>query len=353
MYSFALDGKLLPRIAAVSRIRRDLDTAELAGYQRPEALAHIRAIRTYLESATPMMPNGIVVALDSRAAFVPDGRAPAGGVARIGELVVPLDEDVRPGWIVDGQQRSAAIRDAAVKQFPIFVSAFITEDLAEQRAQFILVNSTKPLPRGLIHELLPSTEAPLPVALYRKKIPALLLERLNLDQDSPLRGRIRTPTVPDGTIKDNSVLKMIESSISDGALYYFRDPVTGTGDTEAMLKLLKTFFAAVADIFDDAWQLPPRLSRLTHGVGIVSLGFLMDAIVDDVAPEQPTVERMAAQLNLIAPLCAWSSGHWQLSPSSSRRWNEIQNTSSDIKLLSDHLLGLYRHASANNRTQAA
>ena len=96
--------------------------------------------------------------------------------------MIPLDEEERPGWIVDGQQRAAAIRDARVDAFPIFVNAFITEEVAEQRAQFILVNSTKPLPKGLIHELLPATEAPLPLALHKKRLPALLLERLNYDR---------------------------------------------------------------------------------------------------------------------------------------------------------------------------
>ena len=74
------------------------------------------------------------------------------------------DED-KPGWVVDGQQRCAAIRESRVGAFPICVTAFITESDAEQRSQFILVNSTKPLPKGLIHELLPSTVGALPTAL--------------------------------------------------------------------------------------------------------------------------------------------------------------------------------------------
>ena len=66
------------------------------------------------------------------------------------------DED-KPGWVVDGQQRTAAIREARSRAFPICVTAFITDSDADQRSQFILVNSTKPLPKGLIHELLPTT----------------------------------------------------------------------------------------------------------------------------------------------------------------------------------------------------
>ena len=33
------------------------------------------------------------------------------------DLVIPLDEEDRPGWIVDGQQRAAAIRDAGSRRF--------------------------------------------------------------------------------------------------------------------------------------------------------------------------------------------------------------------------------------------
>ena len=63
IYSFGIDGKVLHRFAAVSRVGRD-DDAAIRGYQRPEVLAHINAIRAYIESETPMIPNGIVVAFD-------------------------------------------------------------------------------------------------------------------------------------------------------------------------------------------------------------------------------------------------------------------------------------------------
>ena len=91
---------------------------------------------------------------------------------------------------------------------------------------------------------------------------------------------IQTPTNPEGKIKDNSVLKMLENSLSDGALYSFRNPQTGEGDEDAMLCVLKDFWSAVRHVFPEAWDKPPRQSRLMHGVGIVSLGFLMDAIFD-------------------------------------------------------------------------
>lgn len=30
--------------------------------------------------------------------------------------------------------------------------------------------------------------------------------------------------------------------------------------------------------YSEAWELPPKMSRLTHGVGIVSMGYIMDTV---------------------------------------------------------------------------
>src|SRR5215472_15312603 len=241
LYSFAVDGKVLPSFAAISRIRRDGD-AEVEGYQRPEVLSHIASIRRYLESEAPMIPNALVVAFDKRVQFEPLPGAPRVSYARPGTLVIPASADLpdedKPGWIVDGQQRSAAIRDARIDSFPVVVTAFITESDQDQRSQFILVNSAKPLPKGLIYELLPATSGALPVALQARRFPAVLLRRLNGQVRSPLYRKIRTPTTPEVIVKDNSILKMVEHSLSDGALYSFRDPATGSGDEEQMMSLL-------------------------------------------------------------------------------------------------------------------
>lgn len=346
LYSFAVDGKKLPLFATVSRIHRD-EEQQLGGYQRPEALAHIAAIQRYLESADPVLPNALVIAFDERVKFKSSGED---GDASFGEIAIPVDEsqadEEKPGWIVDGQQRSAAIRGARVESFPVFVTAFVTDSVAEQRSQFILVNSTKPLPKGLIHELLPSTPAgDLPIALLRRRYPALLLERLNFDADSPMRGKIRTTTTVGGTIKDNSVLKMLTASIEDGCLYQYFDSETGEGDSEPMLELLKNYWLAVAEVFPDEWEESPRRSRLVHGAGIASLGCLMDEIAYRLGPDQvPSAEAFGAELDLIREDCHWTAGKWAFGPGESCAWNELQNTPGDILRLSDHLLVLYRAA---------
>jgi DGQHR domain-containing protein len=312
-------------------------------------LSHIAEIRSYIESRNAIIPNAIVVAFDKRARFEPSDVQPIGPTyTRVGTLVIPVDESLphedRPGWIVDGQQRVAAIRDASVKRFPICITAFISGSAHEQREQFILVNSTKPLPKGLIYELLPTTEGKLPSALQRRRFPAHLLDRLNHDEDSPLAGLIQTPTAPHGIVKDNSILKMLENSLSHGALYRAsadRDDLRE--NIEQMLTVLKAFWWAVRDVFPTAWGLPPRRSRLMHGVGVIGLGFLMDAIADHYRRDgTPTGEQFACDLIPLRPICHWTQGQWEFGGGVVRRWNELQNTPKDIQLLADHLLTQYK-----------
>lgn len=353
LYSFAIEGKLAHKIAAVSRIRRS-DKGALGGYQRPEVLKHIAEIRDYIESDSPMIPNAVVLAFDSRVKFVANKGAKQ-TYSRPGELVIPFDPDARsddrPGFIVDGQQRLAAVRDARVKSFPICVSAFITDDISEQTEQFILVNSTKPLPKGLIYELLPTTEAMLPTRFAKRRLPATLLTHLNRDAVSPLLGMIQTPTNPSGIIKDNSILTMLEHSLTDGVLFRLRISMGKRADVEPMLELLCAFWGGVQETFASAWGLPPKKSRLLHGAGIVCLGFLMDAIAERFGERTlPTKDDFASDLELVAPVCRWSSGHWELKKGERRRWDDIQNTSQDIQDLSKYLLSQYKARTPKQRS---
>lgn len=341
IYAFAVDGKQIHDFAAVSRIHRQEGTLE--GYQRPEVLAHVRAIRRYLESDGALLPNAIVMAFDERVTFQPAAGTEHTGISRIGTLVIPVDPEQddadKPGWVVDGQQRSAAIRDADVESFPVAAVGFIARGEEEQRSQFILVNSTKPLPKGLIHELLPETTGQLPPAYVRKKIPAYLMTRLNVDSDSPFKGIIDTPTTAGGYVKDNSVLKMIENSLYDGVLYQYRDPRDGLGDDEEMLQHLKYFWRRVEACWPEAWSLPPRKSRLTHGAGIQSLGYVMDFLTEGTSSAELPGLEIDAALRRLEPLTAWTTGSWELQPGDVRRWNGVQNTPNDVRLLANLFLG--------------
>jgi DGQHR domain-containing protein len=345
IYCFAIDGKHLLDFAAVSRVRRSA-AGGLAGYQRPEVLNHIRAIRRYIESPEALLPNAVVLAFDSRVRFETKRRSRV-DYSIMGELIIPVDETIedadKPALLVDGQQRIAAIRDADVAEFPVAAVAFIASDAEEQRSQFILVNNTKPLPKGLIHELLPEASGYLPPKYARRRLPAQLMTRLNLDTDSPFSGAVATPTSPDGYIKDNSVLRMIENSLYDGALYQYRDPADGSGDIEQMLVHLKVFWSLVEATWPIEWKLIPRKSRLTHGVGIQALGYVMDALTEGYDADALPGIGLDHQLSALSEVTAWSYGTWNLGPDDQRRWNGLQNTPNDVKLLTNVLLTALPH----------
>lgn len=107
-------------------------------------------------------------------------------------------------------------------------------------------------------------------------------------------------------------------------------------------------------VFTNDWDKKPRYSRLLHGVGILALGSLMDEI-DQVHQEYqgesgwtdiPPITRFVTELNRIKPLCAWSAGTWHLGTDIDgqpimRKWNEIQNLSKDISLVTDYLVTNY------------
>ncbi len=107
--------------------------------------------------------------------------------------------------------------------------------------------------------------------------------------------------------------------------------------------MLKAFWGATADTFKDAWNLPPARSRLVHGAGIVSMGFIMDAIGDRFFHQQTlTHDHFYNDLQSLVRVCRWTSGYWEFGPGVQRKWNEIQNTSKDIKMLANYLMLRYR-----------
>lgn len=348
LFTFAVEGSKLKEFATVSRISRQEDK-KILGYQRPEVISHIESIKKYLYSERPMLPNSIVLAFDDVIDFIPliadNSQIVQPGILKI--PIDPLNSDFRkPAWIVDGQQRTAALSDVAKQNFYVCVVAFVASNVNEQREQFMLVNSTKPLAKGLLYELLPHTNCLLPNAFEKRRFPAYLLERLNFDDQSPFFKKIKTATNQEGIIQDNSILKMLENSLSDGALYYLQEALHQLPEEEIvnkMLHLLFNYWTAVSSVFATAWLLPPNKSRLTHGAGIISLGFIMDAIADRHSQSLSfDTATFQADLEKLANICRWTYGYWEFGPGAQRKWNEIQNTPTDTRILSHYLLLQYK-----------
>jgi DGQHR domain-containing protein len=353
LYMFTLTAGEILQVADVSRVSRD-DLGELIGYQRPEVRSHIKEIADYLDSDQPLFPNPIIIALPSTVRFT-CSRGPnvSDGIAASGILEIPLPsgDGRRPGWIVDGQQRAFALAAAKRQDFPVPVNAFVADSVDVQRDQFLRINNTKPLPRGLVTELLPKISTPLPPRLSVRKIPSALCDLLNTSDESPFRGLIRRPsastvTSRNAVITDTSLIQALQESLTSpsGCLFPYRNLSSGETDFTGIWAALVLYWSAVKDTFPYAWGKPPTQSRLMHGAGIRAMGRLMDRIMASIDARQSGArEQVTADLALLAPYCHWTEGQWE---GLGLRWNEIQNVPRHIHELSSFLMRTYLHTRA-------
>lgn len=349
LYVFALRADEIFDVAEIARVNRSM-TDQLIGYQRSEVRNHVDDILEYLDGDDVLFPNSLILALNGTVRFR-RSRGPGNddGLAQAGVLEIPLGESGtgKPAWIVDGQQRALALARSSRRDFPVPISAFVAETVSQQRDQFLRVNNTKPLPRGLVTELLPEVSVPLPRKLASKQVPSELCGLLNTAEDSPFRGVIRrasTPRRSGAVIADTSVVEMLRDSLNtpSGCLFPYRNLATGETDFEPIWQILTGYWSAVRDAFPEAWGRPPEESRLMHGVGIRAMGRLMDKVMGSLNPANgdATLHAQAA-MEVVRPHCRWTAGEWE---DLSLRWNDLENTGRNQRLLSNLLIRVYFNA---------
>lgn len=329
VFAFCARAADVLRFAAIDRIGRRKD-GTLRGFQRPQVAAHIKEIRTYLERDDAVLPNSVVVAFTRGITLTPNG-----SIAK-----VEIDgSDGTVGFVVDGQQRLSALEGLPDRDFEVFVSGIVCESEEELRKQFILINNTRPLPKPLIYELLPTVNG-LPHRLSSRSEAAALVERLNYDEASSLHGQIKQHTNPEGVLQDTVMQKLIMASLSDGAL---RELSRDEDGIERSFQLVSNFFAAVQQVFRDAWVgQKPRTSRLVHGVGIMALGYVMEHL--HAARGAFEAEDFKPYLELLRGATAWTSGTWDFGKGNQRPWNGLQFVPRDYMELSQYRLSSLKHA---------
>lgn len=352
LYVFTLRAEEILQVADISRVSRD-EVGKLIGYQRPEVRRHVQEIVEYLDGVDAIFPNPIIMALSDRVQFqaIRGNRMPGDELGITGTVTIPLPATGRskPAWIVDGQQRAIALSRIKKKDFPVPVTAFVADSVQIQRDQFIRVNNTRPLPRGLVTELLPEVDSKLPSRLALRKAPSELCDVLNTDEKSPMHGIIRRSSTSKNfdtkaVITDTAVVDMIQESLTSpsGCLYPYRDVRQNETDFDGIIHALFTYWSAVRDTFPDAWGKSASRSRLMHGAGIRAMGRLMDRILGTVDARRPDApQTIRKHLELVAPHCCWTSGTWD---ENGMRWNEVQNVPKHIQELSNYLIRAYLNA---------
>ena len=356
LYLFSLTAGDIRQIADISRVSRD-QSGDLIGYQRQEVRDHVNEIVQYLDGESVIFPNPIIIALPSTIHFT-SGRGPRTSdvTATSGTLSIPLpcNGEPKPGWIVDGQQRALALQRASRQDLVVPVNAFVADSIDLQRDQFLRINNTKPLPRGLVTELLPSISSPLPPRLALRQTPSALCDLLNKNEASPFCGLIRRSSANEDArhqtvVTDTSVVKMLEESLTSasGCLFPFRNMTSGETDFAGLWELLLLYWNAVRDVFPDAWGRPPAKSRLMHGAGLRAMGRVMDRVMASIDPRNEVAGiQIREDLELIAPYCRWTSGTWD---GLNLKWNEVQNVHRHTNELSNYLIRLYVQAKKARR----
>jgi DGQHR domain-containing protein len=331
VFTFAATSNDILNTCEISRAGRD-DQGQLFGFQRSQIASHIQEIKDYLLTPGSVLPNAIVVGFlgDVSVEYLNNG---------VCELTISTLKG-KPGFVVDGQQRLTALSQTGLKDFQLFVSCVICDNLEDMRQQFILINNTRPLPKSLIYELLPEVKA-LPKRLGSRSFAAELTERLNYSPDSSLHGMINLHTNPAGIIKDTSIQKVIMYSNEHGALREYPDP---NSRIDFGFEMLSNFYGAVQDVFPEAWHNhTPRTSRLVHGAGMIAMGFVMETLFSRTG--RMDRESFVSGISPLKEHAAWICGSWNFQEGDVLKWDQIENTPRQIQKLALHLVGLIKRQS--------
>ena len=323
VFVFAAHPRDVLTFAQIERVGRT-DDGQLKGFQRHQIATHIRDIRDYLGRDDALLPNAVIVAFIEGIDVKDLGN---------GTIEVTIDDaNGPPGFVVDGQQRLTAMSGLNKPNFEVFVSAVICKNYDQLRQQFVLINSTRPLPKTLIYELLPMVDG-LPERYTARRFASRIVELLNFNGGRALRGEIRQHTNPGGVISDTAMQKLVMNSAAHGAI---RALIQYEDREKRAFDLINEFFEAVADVYGGEWVgMTPRVSRLRHGAGIVAMGFVMDLLFETQGAVSK--EDFRPGLEMLRPFTAWTSGEWRMDEYRFP-WNDIQNTPSDIDLLARHLV---------------
>ncbi len=215
------------------------------------------------------------------------------------------------------------------------------------RRQFVLINNTRPLPKSLIYELLPTVEG-LPDRLESRSAASDLTARLNYEEASSLKGLIRQHTNPAGFIRDTAIQRVVMNSLSDGVM---RDMISQPGGERRCLALVSNYFRAVQKVFPEDWfGHNPSTSRLVHGAGIQAMGHVMEVLV--ALDGARKAEEFQVGLRALRGRTAWCSGAWDFGGGDVRHWKAIQNLNRDVVTLAHYLISVVRADIRQRRAKA-
>lgn len=347
IFSFPIDGVKISKIAKVNQYKRE-DGEEGEWFQRQEVKPHIKTITEYVEQEDAMIANAIVIAFDESVEYTKEDDLR-------GMLKVPvLDDDDRPGLIIDGQQRTRAIEAAfsasggRVGTFPMIVCAYIETDKSALTEQFIRLNQSRNLPAPLIAELLPGSGMS-GGKFDALKFGSILVLKLE-EEDSPFYQLIKSAGRKGGKIARNSIINPYKKMYDDPSSFIGSKVNEGQfiGDMDELATDVKNYWIAVEDVFSSSWIPDMKKSRIMHGCALYALAFLHNSIINGNNGRFMSLEGYKEELKVVQPHCHWTAedGDWKnmrlFDPAGDERWDFFENTEKSKKLLTSYIIRNYR-----------
>lgn len=273
----------------------------MSGIQRGLSSTRVGEIRKYIETVDASFPNAFILNLNS--AYLQSEPKPldaeCGDDGNIFCFELALAENAFS--IIDGQHRLSGFDGASIENFDLIVAFFIDLAVEDQAYLFSTINVTQQkVNKSLVYDLFDVSETRSP-----QKTAHLITKALNTDEDSPLYRRIKLLGVAPkfdnevlyrAPLSQGAVATKIAQLISDDPMsdrdtyrrgrsiellgnevdrgLIFRRLFADDKDW-AILKIVKSYFQAVADAFPDLWSEADNPLSKTIGYGA-----LMRLLVD-------------------------------------------------------------------------
>lgn len=367
---FTLDGRLIRNFAAVDR----LDAVAGTGNQREEIYKHVSEISKGMRAGV-QVPNSVILVFAEEvfAWNPPDGETiPESWVvcrqladwsvvhnpldsSKIVQEVCPIELDIpfrnasfdeeKTAYLVDGQQRTAALALLDVDEIPAFylTANAIVGDQEEAKSTFRIANSTVRITTEFSRALL-GTLDDAPGYVRDEKRVAQAVKALAIDDvNSPFIGLVKHPGI------ETKGMPIAYNTLFSAVLAFNQSGIDFGAEAEHLAATVAKAYSLVAKTWPEAWGKSPKESKLSHGAGLRAIGkVLVDllrvqtAIHGDDLNSAPVWDGIEASLRRLRTKVLWTLESSMAGNATQQRNYKTellpkQNTNQDIQALTTFL----------------
>lgn len=301
LYVFIADGKEMSKQVGVRKMEWHKEKLKAEGFQRTLDITRVSEIGSYL-SKNAILPNALVVAFkEGTLQFVSLPGQQEDSAARFGHLtvrakyrkghdeeLVPLPENERIGYVIDGQHRLKGIESSTLKEgsFPIIISAFYKVDARFQLGQFYALNQTVQISRALLALIRRELDLQLSTREAYKKAISDVCQILQDKPGSPFEPEkyVGSP-IYKGPLNITVVEGMVERAIKNTNLKWKWNQnatLIPASDLQYIGQSLYIYWKGISELFPDYWGKRPKDQRLFCAIGLYTMIQFFDKVMENI-----------------------------------------------------------------------